>query len=81
MPRIAIPESAASAMITEEEAASLIGVERGELKRSRLRGEVPRGVFWVVGQRRVRYSRAKLLAWRDAGGNAGEPQPVTPRAA
>ena len=70
MPKIAIPTSVQADVISEKDAALELGISTEELGRARARGEIPPGVFWIVGQRRVRYSRSKLTAWRDAGAGA-----------
>jgi hypothetical protein len=62
-----------------QEVADLLGLSLGDLRKARLRGQLPRGTYWRIG-RRVRYSRQRLLAWIESGGATAE-EPQAPMAA
>lgn len=55
-------------VLTEVEAAELLGVDPRTLAKMRANGRAPK--HWGIGDKGVRYARADVLAWRDAGGTA-----------
>lgn len=56
-------------IVNVDEAARIIGkTVRGTYRAVSL-GQVPPGAHWRIG-RDLYFSRARLLAWRDAGGSA-----------
>lgn len=55
-------------LVDEREAAAILGAQVQTLRNWRWRGEGPR--FRKVGQRLVRYHRADLAAFVEAGGEA-----------
>lgn len=55
--------------ISVEEGGALIGKSRLAMYRAIRMKIIPAGVYWKVG-RDIYVSRARLIAWRDAGGSA-----------
>lgn len=53
--------------ISAAEGADILGIGVQEMHAVVRSGRLPKGVAWHIG-RRVRLSKSKLIAWRDAGG-------------
>ncbi len=56
-------------VITAHEASRLVGKNVRGVYRAVEIGLIPPGAYWRIG-RDLRFSRSKLLEWRNSGGNA-----------
>lgn len=56
-------------VVTAHEASRIVGKNLRSLYRAVEIGLIPPGAYWRIG-RDLRFSRTKLLEWRNSGGNA-----------
>lgn len=62
-------------VLSVEEGAAIVGKSRLAMYRAIRLGHIPLGIYWRIG-RDIYVSRARLIAWRDAGGTAAPAEPI-----